>query len=206
MIELANVAGGMEVQRLGAVPVTRDELLQELSFRRRDSHSKLMTLPKLLDELAARRESGARIVMTNGCFDLMHPGHVASLALARSYGDCLVVGLNSDVSVRALKGEGRPLIDELGRAEMLSALESVDHIVLFDEVSVTPLIEQVRPEVLVKSNQYDVEGVVGHEVVQSYGGRIVLTPMKGDYSTSGLIEKIRQTPEQTASGPLDGNP
>ena len=128
--------------------------------------------------------------MTNGCYDLLHPGHVASLEAARNLGDCLLVGVNSDRSARQLKGPGRPIIDEQGRAEMLAALSCVDYVVIFDDGSVAPLVQRVLPDVLVKAAQYTVDEVVGHEIVQRHGGQIVLAPMKSSYSTSRLIERI----------------
>ncbi len=191
IIELANAAGGLEVERLGVVPLTRGEILAEL--RRTTgapAHRKLLAIEALAGELDLRRRRGQRIVMTNGCFDLLHPGHVHSLSAARSLGDCLVVGLNSDRSVAELKGAGRPLIDEQGRADLLAALECVDYVVVFDDASVAPLVERVRPDVLVKAAQYGPEEVVGHEIVRSYGGRVELVPMRGAYSTSRLIERV----------------
>ena len=191
-IELANLAGGLEVERLGVVPLSRQEILAELSRDGRTTQRKILSLSQLDAELQRRRRAGARIVMTNGCFDLLHPGHVASLEEARNLGDCLVVGLNSDQSVGQLKGPGRPIIDEQGRAEMLAALACVDYVVIFDDQSVTALVEHVLPDVLVKSAQYRVEEVVGHEIVQRHGGQIVLAPMQSSYSTTGLIEKIAE--------------
>jgi D-beta-D-heptose 7-phosphate kinase/D-beta-D-heptose 1-phosphate adenosyltransferase len=191
-IQLANLAGGLEVERLGVVPLSRQDLLAELCRDARTCAREIVSLEQLDAELQRRRRAGARIVMTNGCFDLLHPGHVASLEEARKLGDCLVVGVNSDRSVRQLKGPGRPIIDEQGRAEMLAALGCVDYVVVFDEVSVTKLVERVLPDVLVKSAQYGVEEVVGHEIVQRYGGQIVLAPFRGRYSTTGLIERVQQ--------------
>jgi D-beta-D-heptose 7-phosphate kinase/D-beta-D-heptose 1-phosphate adenosyltransferase len=133
--------------------------------------------------------------MANGCFDLLHPGHVASLQEARKQGDLLVVGLNSDRSVRALKGEGRPIIDQQGRAEMLAALTCVDYVVIFDETSVAGLVEHLLPDVLVKAAQYSLRQVVGHEIVLAQGGQVVAVPMKPAYSTTGLIEKIQNLPD-----------
>ena len=127
--------------------------------------------------------------MTNGCFDLLHPGHVASLQEARRQGDCLVVGLNSDRSVRELKGAGQPVVDQQGRAEMLAALACVDYVVIFDEASVAGLVERVLPDVLVKAAQYSVEQVVGHQTVTRHGGKVVPVPMKPSYSTTALIEE-----------------
>jgi len=190
-IELANLAGGVEVERLGVAPITRADLLDELARTQPSTEDKILTLEQLQPHLRERRRLGQRIVMTNGCFDLFHPGHLASLQFARSQGDCLVVGLNSDRSARELKGGGRPLVGQQGRAEMLAALRCVDYVVVFDETSVVGLVEAVAPDVLVKSAQYGPEEVVGHEIVRRYGGQIVLAPMVGEYSTSRLIERIR---------------
>jgi len=190
-VELANLAGGMEVQRLGVQPITRHELLAELARGAYDPGQKILPLDGLLVELRRRRAAGQTVAMTNGCFDLLHPGHVASLEAARRHGDLLVVGLNSDRSVRELKGPGHPIVDERGRAEMLAALACVDYVVLFDEPSVYGLIERVLPDVLVKSAQYAHDEVVGHEVVERHGGRVVRVPMKRGYSTSRLLERLR---------------
>ncbi len=140
------------------------------------------------------RRTGLRIVMTNGCFDLLHPGHVACLQEARGYGDCLLVALNSDRSVRELKGAGHPIINQQDRAEMLAALACVDWVVIFDETSVAGLVERVLPDILVKGGQYAVEEIVGHEVVTGHGGRVLPLAMKSTYSTTALIEKIRNLP------------
>ncbi len=200
-IELANLAGGLEVQRLGVAPLTRRELLSELSRGiASPANAKIVSADRLDQQLRQRRRAGQRIVMTNGCFDLLHPGHVASLQHARTHGDCLVVGLNSDRSVERLKGAGRPIIDEQGRAEMLAALDCVDYVVLFDQTSVAGLVERVKPDVLVKAAQYGPEEVVGHEIVERYGGKVVLAPMRERYSTSGLMDRIRATPQSQGAG------
>lgn len=195
-IELANLAGGLEVERLGVVPLSRAELLADLSGGRFSiqprSSGKIVTIEQLQVRLRQRRQAGHRIVMTNGCFDLLHPGHVASLEMARAQGDCLVVGLNSDRSLIELKGEGRPVIAQQGRAEMLAALACVDYVVLFDDTSVERLVAEIVPDVLVKANEYTVDQVVGSQVVQGQGGRVVLVPMKSDYSTSGIIDRVKK--------------
>lgn len=198
-VELANVAASLEVERLGAVPITRQELRGRLTEEGKASASKVVDLATLQMVLAERRAAGERIVMTNGCFDLLHPGHVSSLAAARRLGDCLIVGLNSDQSVRQLKSADRPIIDEQGRAAMLAALECVNYVVLFDEVEVTNLVGEIRPDVLAKAAQYAVDEVVGHEIVESYGGTVSLVPIEGDYSTTRLIEKIRAENEVKSS-------
>ncbi len=194
-IELANLAGGLEVERLGVVPLSRRELLAELSTGVSPCEQKILPEDQLLKQLEGHRRAGQRIVMTNGCFDLLHPGHVASLQEARKQGDCLVVGLNSDRSVGQLKGSGRPIIDQQGRSEMLAALSCVDYVVVFDESSVAGLVQRLLPDVLVKAAQYSLDGVVGHEFVTAHGGHVVSVPMKSDYSTTGLIEKARSLPD-----------
>ena len=190
-VELANLAGGLEVERLGVVPVSRRELLAELTGGSVTGLEKIVSIDRLQAELDRRRRQGEQIAMTNGCFDLLHPGHVGSLQEARKHGDVLVVGLNSDRSVRQLKGPGHPIVDQQGRAEMLAALACVDYVVLFDQPSVAELVEQIRPDVLVKSAEYAHQEVVGHEIVERHGGRVVRVPMKGTYSTRRMIETIR---------------
>ena len=151
---------------------------------------KILTLDQLDRKLAARRAYGEVVVMTNGCYDLLHPGHIASLEFARAQGDLLVVGLNSDRSVRELKGPDRPIFSEADRAAMLAALACVDYVVVFDEASVEPLVERILPDVLVKSAEYAVQEVVGHEIVTQNGGRIVLAPMKPGFSTTQLVHRL----------------
>jgi len=192
-IELANIAGGLEVQRLGVVPLSRRELLAGLLGEDYSSGRKLLSIDQLLEQLRKVRQPGVRVVMTNGCFDILHPGHVALLQESRRLGDVLVVGLNSDASALKLKGPGHPVINQEGRAEMLSALGCVDYVVLFEDESVLGLVERVLPDVLVKADQYAASEVVGHEVIERNGGQIVRVPMKGTFSSSGLVEKIHQS-------------
>lgn len=203
-IQLANLAAGLEVERFGATPITRRELLAEVLRSYAGSSQKVVTVEELEPDLQARRTAGQQIVMTNGCFDLLHPGHVSSLRYAREQGHCLVVGLNSDASVRALKGPGRPVIDEYGRAETLAALACVDYVVVFEEVSVAPLVERIRPDVLVKSALYTEDGVVGRDIVEGAGGRVVLAPAHSTYSTTGLIERIAHAQTPSALAGKDG--
>ena len=191
-IQLANLAGGLEVERLGVAPISRRELLLELDSTHQVGHAKLLSGKQLSEELQRRRDLGQKVVMTNGCFDLLHPGHVTSLQFARGLGDCLVVGLNSDGSVSHLKGDGRPIIDQQGRAQMLAALACVDYVVVFEDASVAALVECVRPDVLVKASHYSIDQVVGGDFVQSYGGRVVLAPVTDGVSTSEIVNRIRQ--------------
>lgn len=191
-VTLANIAGGLEVSKFGCVPIARDELVGELKLGFESSRGKLRSLDELDAELAARRARGETIVFTNGCFDLLHPGHISLLAQAKAEGSCLVVGLNSDASVRAQsKGDDRPIRRQDDRVRMLAALDSVDYIVLFDEASVLPLVERVGPEVLVKGGDYAKHEVVGWEVVERRGGRVALVELVAGHGTTNEIDRIR---------------
>jgi D-beta-D-heptose 7-phosphate kinase/D-beta-D-heptose 1-phosphate adenosyltransferase len=151
---------------------------------------KLVSLTAAVERVAGWRHKGERIVFANGCFDLLHVGHVRLLDWARREGSRLVVGLNSDASVRALKGPGRPIIPEADRARILAALSSVDLVVVFDEQTPLRLINALRPDVLVKGSDYRVDQVVGAKEVQSWGGRVALAPLVQGCSTSGLLREI----------------
>jgi D-beta-D-heptose 7-phosphate kinase/D-beta-D-heptose 1-phosphate adenosyltransferase len=137
-------------------------------------------------------QAGRRVVFTNGCFDLLHPGHIRSLELAREMGDALIVGLNSDASVRRLKGDGRPVIAEHERAEILAALESVDAVVIFDDLTPREVIARLLPDVLVKGGDWPGDQIVGREEVEAAGGRVVSIPVVPGYSTTAILEKIRE--------------
>ena len=147
------------------------------------------TATGLAERVAHWRDRGFRIGFTNGCFDLIHPGHVSLLRQARAACDRLVVGLNTDASVKRLKGPGRPLQGEHARAAVLAAFDAVDAVVLFDEDTPLALIEAIRPDVLVKGADYTVQTVVGAEQVQAYGGHVLLAEIKAGHSTSALIAK-----------------
>ena len=151
---------------------------------------KIRTLPQLLPALEKLRRSGKKVVFTNGCFDLLHAGHVRYLRQARAAGDLLVVGLNSDRSVKGLKGEGRPLVPEAERAELLAALEMVDYVVIFDQPTPRDLIVALGPEVLVKGGDWKREEIAGAEEVEAAGGRVLIVPLVPGRSTSALLEKI----------------
>ena len=144
----------------------------------------------LLREREELRRNGRTVVFTNGCFDVLHAGHLDSLRRARAEGDFLVVGLNGDDSVRRLKGEGRPLVSEGDRAELLAALEPVDRVVLFHEDTPTRIIERLLPDVLVKGGDYTPEEIVGADTVRGAGGRVVVVPLKEGLSTRGLIARV----------------
>ncbi len=190
---LANVAAGIAVGKVGTSTVAPAEIIEEVGRGHQDSEAKIKNLDVLATIIAAEQAKGRQVVFTNGCFDLIHVGHVKYLQKARTYGDLLVLGLNSDDSVRRLKGEKRPLINQEERAHLLAALDCIDYLVIFDEDTPLRLIETLRPAVLVKGGDYSPEGVVGKDLVESYGGRLELVQFVDGKSTTGIIEKILQS-------------
>lgn len=195
-VPLANIAGGLEVSKFGCVPITREEVVKELLHGHDGARGKTRGVAELVSELNARRARGETVVFTNGCFDLLHPGHVELLEKAKSLGSLLIVGLNSDASVRTQnKGGDRPIRKEQDRAHMLAALEAVDYIALFDEPDPGRLIEQIAPDVLVKGSDWAGKGVVGQEFVESHGGRVELVDLVEGYSTTGELDRIRAAAE-----------
>ncbi|HZY59489.1 MAG TPA: bifunctional heptose 7-phosphate kinase/heptose 1-phosphate adenyltransferase [Candidatus Binataceae bacterium] len=193
---LANAAAGLEVGKQGAAVVSRAELAAALAQSLTGSRGKVLTLAELLPVLEGRRREGLRVCFTNGCFDLLHAGHIESLEFARAQGDLLVVGLNSDASVRQIKGEGRPVYPAADRARILAALEAVDYVVIFDEVRAENIIRAVRPDVLVKGEDWQGKVVDGSEFVQSYGGRVILAKLLEGRATSGTIQRLRNAQAQ----------
>ena len=190
----ANAAAAVAVGKPGTAAVSADELRARLMPRAaRTADDKVILDWTLLDEqLAGWRRAGLRIGFTNGCFDLLHPGHIKLLAAARAACDRLIVGLNSDASVTGLKGPGRPIQHQQARAEVLAALEAVDLVVIFDQATPIALIERVRPGVLVKGSDYRREQVVGHEIVEADGGRILLVDLVPGHSTTDLVAQSRK--------------
>ncbi len=195
-IRLANIAGGLEVEKIGVATVTREEILRDV-LRGGSGHSeygpgleKVRSRQSLLAELQSRRALGQRVAFTNGCFDVLHAGHVQYLQEARAQGDLLVVGLNSDAGVRALKGPTRPVNSVEARALVLAGLEAVDYLIAFDEPTPQELIQAVRPDVLVKGADYRRENVVGAAFVESYGGRVYLAPLREGCSTTRLLQRL----------------
>jgi D-beta-D-heptose 7-phosphate kinase/D-beta-D-heptose 1-phosphate adenosyltransferase len=187
---LANVAAGIAVGKIGTSTVAPAEIIDAVSHGHRDCDTKIKNLDVLAAIVEGEKRKGKKIVFTNGCFDLLHAGHVKYLQKARSFGDLLVLGLNSDASVRRLKGEKRPLIGEAERAHILAALDCVDYVVIFPEDTPMKLIETLQPSVLVKGGDYTPAGVVGKEVVESYGGCVELVDFVDGKSTTNIIEKI----------------
>jgi len=143
--------------------------------------------------VADQRRQGRRIVFTNGVFDILHPGHVRYLQAARAHGDLLIVGLNSDASVRRNKGSGRPINPQDDRAEVLAALACVDAVSIFDEDTPADIIRRVQPDILVKGADWPADQIVGRDTVEAVGGRVVLEPVEEGYSTSAIIQRIRRT-------------
>jgi rfaE bifunctional protein nucleotidyltransferase chain/domain len=161
--------------------------------QRESGLGQVVSQDELILHVAERKRNGQRIVFTNGCFDLLHPGHIRLLEEARAQGDVLIVAINSDASVRRIKGNGRPVIPENERAEVLAALEAVDYVAVFDEPTPQKLIARVLPDLLVKGSDWGPDEVVGRAEVEAAGGRVVSIPIEPGYSTTNLIERIRNS-------------
>lgn len=155
---------------------------------------------ELILRVAEEKRNGRRVIFTNGCFDLLHPGHVECLEKARALGDVLVVGVNSDASVRGLKGGDRPLVPQDDRARVIAALAAVDYVTIFDEPTPRKLIAAFLPDVLAKGGDWAPDQIVGREEVEAAGGRVVSIPLAPGYSTTGLIERIRNAGKRQVSG------
>jgi D-beta-D-heptose 7-phosphate kinase/D-beta-D-heptose 1-phosphate adenosyltransferase len=196
-VQLANVAAGVAVSKLGTVPVNHDELLNSLMPEiELQAHEKVLSLDALVGRAAAWRSVGQQIVFTNGCFDLLHIGHITLLEQARREGDRLVVAINSDASVCKLKGPSRPIVGERERGRILAALAAVDAVVVFDDPTPLRVIEALRPNVIVKGGDYNEDTVVGAKEVHSWGGRVKIVPTVEGFSTTKLITKA-MTPALT---------
>ncbi len=189
-IEVANVAAGVVVARVGTHAITTAELLTALAEHRSAPALGPLTTEAVLQRVARWRAAGERVVFTNGCFDLLHVGHLAVLEGARRLGDRLVVGLNSDASVRGLKGPSRPVVGEVERARMLAALTAVDAVILFEQPTPLSLIEALAPDVLVKGGDYDPDTIVGADVVRARGGTVTTVPLVDGRSTTHLIDAL----------------
>jgi D-beta-D-heptose 7-phosphate kinase/D-beta-D-heptose 1-phosphate adenosyltransferase len=186
----ANVAAGIVIGKLGTQAIQQVELKQSLSNSSLALENKIVSKNYACDRIAHWRSNGSRIVFTNGCFDILHVGHIKLLHAAAREGDKLIVGLNSDNSVKHLKGEQRPIIPEEERAALLSNIKGVDLVVLFNQATPIELIEAFAPDVIVKGGDYTPETVVGHEVVQEYGGKVVIVPLVQGVSSTRVIESI----------------
>ncbi len=190
-VDLANIAAGIVVAKLGTVPVAAHEIVSELTVSSgMSSGEKVLDRDRALARVQEWRASGETIVFTNGCFDLLHIGHITLLEDCRRFGSKLVVGMNTDRSVSRLKGPSRPIISENERTRVMAALGSVDLVVLFDEETPLDLIRGMKPDVLVKGGDYTVETVVGHEDVTAAGGRVEIVPTVPGFSTSNIVRKM----------------
>ncbi|MEX2668142.1 D-glycero-beta-D-manno-heptose-7-phosphate kinase [Candidatus Uabimicrobium amorphum] len=191
-ISLANIAAGIVVGKVGASTVTPEDLYAKAIYSENTHLRKLKTLPEVIVELELFRNQGRTIVFTNGCFDILHPGHIRYLEYCRNRGDMLIIGLNSDASISRLKGPERPVIKEKDRGEMLAALSSVDYVVIFEEDTPTKLIESLQPDVLVKGADWKGKEVAGAKFIESYGGSVEFYPYQEGYSTTNIISSINK--------------
>jgi D-beta-D-heptose 7-phosphate kinase/D-beta-D-heptose 1-phosphate adenosyltransferase len=191
-VRFANAAAGLEVEVFGVQPIPVEKIHHSLLKLRhteqgRTDAAKLRTLSQLQVEIASRRKDGEKIAFTNGCFDILHTGHISLLQQARDTADALIVAINSDASVRKLKGPTRPVNSEVDRARVLSALECVDAVVIFGEETPLELIQALQPDVLIKGGDYTRESVVGADVVEARGGKVVLVPLVAGKSTTAVL-------------------
>ena len=187
---LANTEAGVVVGQIGTKPILSTELTQALAENAFRGAAKCVELGQAADMVAAWRRDGRRVVFTNGCFDILHVGHIKLLQAAAALGDRLVVGLNSDHSVKILKGDSRPVVPEKERAALLSNIKGIDLVVLFDEETPFELIRRLVPDVLVKGGDYTPETVVGRDVVEQAGGQVVIIPLLEGVSSSTIIRTV----------------
>ncbi|HEY6488332.1 MAG: bifunctional D-glycero-beta-D-manno-heptose-7-phosphate kinase/D-glycero-beta-D-manno-heptose 1-phosphate adenylyltransferase HldE [Terracidiphilus sp.] len=189
-VQLANVAAGIVVGKVGTMPVQKHELIAALGPQiALHGEDRVLAREDLVKRIALWRANHERVVFTNGCFDLLHIGHITLLEQARRYGDRLIVAINSDASVSRLKGPSRPIVDQNARARVLAALAAVDAVVIFDEPTPLEAIVALRPDVLVKGGDYQAETIVGAKEVASWGGELKIVPLVEGFSTTRLIEK-----------------
>jgi D-beta-D-heptose 7-phosphate kinase/D-beta-D-heptose 1-phosphate adenosyltransferase len=190
-VELANLAAGIIVGKMGTVPIAQHELISALTPSSGiTAGEKILDFDRVQRRVAEWRASGETVVFTNGCFDLLHVGHITLLEDCRRYGSKLVLGLNSDASVCRLKGPTRPIVGEHERARVMAALAVVDAVVLFDQDTPIELIRALKPDVLVKGGDYSIETVVGHEDVIANGGRVQIVPTVEGFSTTNIVQKL----------------
>jgi D-beta-D-heptose 7-phosphate kinase/D-beta-D-heptose 1-phosphate adenosyltransferase len=190
---LANIAAGIVVGKVGTNPIRAEELALALRQGQNGTQRKICDLASAVFTVNAWRTMGDSVVFTNGCFDILHAGHIRLLHAAAGEGQRLVVGLNSDSSVKRIKGAHRPILPQQDRAALLAALGCVDMVVIFEEDTPLALIEALKPDVLVKGADYAREAVVGHELVEGWGGKVILTPLIENLSTTGIVERVKGT-------------
>jgi D-beta-D-heptose 7-phosphate kinase/D-beta-D-heptose 1-phosphate adenosyltransferase len=196
-VELANLAAGIVVGKMGTVPIAQHELIAALTpSTNLTAGDKILNFDRAVKRVAEWRASGEKIVFTNGCFDLLHVGHITLLEDCRQFGTKLVLGLNADASVCRLKGPTRPIVGENERARVMAALASVDAVVLFEEDTPLELIQALRPDVLVKGGDYTIETVIGHQEVISAGGKVEIVPTVEGFSTTNIVRKLMAIQEK----------
>jgi len=190
---VANIAAGIVVGKPGTATVSTGEIIASVDAETRPlTAEKIFSLSRVMQQVQSWRERGLKVAFTNGCFDLLHPGHISLLEQARATADKLIVGMNSDLSVRRLKGNGRPVQSEIARATVLSSLKTVDAVIIFSDDTPLDLIKSLQPEVLIKGADYTVDTVVGADIVKSYGGKIVLAELVAGQSTTNTIKRMGQ--------------
>ena len=190
-LQLANIAGGIEVEKFGGATVSVDEIVNEIISTHKGKTEKIHSIEELIRHLDYHRQQKETIVFTNGCFDVLHRGHIEYLKFCKDQGDIVVLGMNSDSSVRQLKGPDRPVNNQHDRAVVLAGLESVDYVTIFNEPDPLNIIQQVRPDILVKGSDWAEKGVIGREFVESYGGRVELARLVDGKSSTSTIEKLK---------------
>jgi D-beta-D-heptose 7-phosphate kinase/D-beta-D-heptose 1-phosphate adenosyltransferase len=192
-VSLANTAAGIVVGKVGTAAVTQKELLQALKLTAAETVSKHKTLKELSELCRKLQKDRKRVVLTNGCFDLLHVGHIKLFAASKKLGDVLIVAIDDDASVRSLKGPDRPVISATERVRILSALDSVDYMVVFANSELDKIIEHIRPDILTKGSNYDSEEVLGRDIVESYGGRVELIAITEEISSTQIINTIKKS-------------
>ena len=190
---LANTAAGIVVGKIGTATVSLEEFQEKLYFNKNQLSHKFCNLKNISKRLEKLKNNNQRIVLTNGCFDLLHAGHIEFLSASKQLGDILIVALDSDDSVSAIKGDGRPVIMEKERVRIMCALDSVDYVTVFSTGELEKLLEIVKPHVLTKGSNYKAEKVFGHEIVEKQGGEVVLIPVTAPISSSHIIQKIKSS-------------
>jgi len=192
--ELANIAAGLVVAKIGTATVYGEEVIDALHHRDlSDVEAKIMGRESAKDRVRRWKQQGKTVGFTNGCFDLLHPGHISLLKQSAQQCDKLIVGLNSDASVKRLKGEERPLQTEMARATVLSSLEMVDMVVIFEEDTPLETLEYLLPNVLIKGADYSIDQVVGADLIQTNGGRVFLADLKSGFSTTNTVNKLKHS-------------
>jgi D-beta-D-heptose 7-phosphate kinase/D-beta-D-heptose 1-phosphate adenosyltransferase len=190
-VALANTAAGIVVGKVGTATVSKTELAAALNLIPALGVDKQKTLAELAGVARKLEKNGKRIVLTNGCFDLLHVGHIRLLSASKQLGDVLIVALDDDESVKRLKGSGRPIINENERLRIISALDSVDYVIVFSSHELKDVIEAVRPAVLTKGSNYGTEAIRGREIVERYGGRVEIIPLTENISSTRIINNIK---------------